>query len=127
MIEGAQQVDDTLDKAFGKESHRQMFGEEVRKLRKARGKTIAEVAMAIGRSVSFVSQFERGNADVSVTDLRSVAYLLGVPLGWFFMSDTTPANERGRVVRSGSRRHLGTVTTGKIEELLSPNISGAFE
>ncbi|SAK80837.1 XRE family transcriptional regulator [Caballeronia hypogeia] len=43
------------------------------------------------------------------------------------MSDTKPAAEVGRVVRTGGRRRLGTVTDGLVEELLSPNIGGPFE
>jgi transcriptional regulator with XRE-family HTH domain len=106
---------------------RALLGGEIRKLRKARGKSISEVALAIGRSISFVSQIERGNAEASIADLRGIAKLFGVPLGWFFVADKMPQGERGRVVRAGSRRQLGDVTTGLVEELLSPDIGGAFE
>jgi transcriptional regulator with XRE-family HTH domain len=103
------------------------LGQEIRKLRKARAKTLAEIALATGRSISFISQLERGRAEISISDLRRVAHCLGVPLGWFFVSETKPAAEVGRVVRSGARRRLGSVTDGLVEELLSPNIGGAFE
>ena len=116
-----------LDEASSPVTDRSVLGTEIRKLRKARGKAISEVALAIGRSISYVSQLERGNAEASIADLRGVAKLFGVPLGWFFVADRTPQVELGRVVRAGSRRQLGTVTTGKVEELLSPDIGGAFE
>lgn len=103
------------------------LGLEIRKLRKARSKTLAELALATGRSTSFISQLERGRAEMSISDLKRVAHALGVPLGWFFVSETKPAPEVGRVVRSGARRRLGSVTDGLLEELLSPNIGGAFE
>jgi transcriptional regulator with XRE-family HTH domain len=103
------------------------LGEEIRKLRKARGKSLAELSLAIGRSISFVSQVERAGAIPSIADLRAIAFALGVPLGWFFLSEQTPANERGVVVRAGSRRRLGTITDGLVEELLSPSIGGSFE
>jgi transcriptional regulator with XRE-family HTH domain len=103
------------------------LGLEIRKLRKARSKTLAELALATGRSISFISQLERGRAEISISDLKRVAQTLGVPLGWFFVADTKPAAEVGRVVRAGSRRRLGSVTDGLVEELLSPNIGGAFE
>ncbi|MCB6185094.1 XRE family transcriptional regulator [Leeia sp. TBRC 13508] len=103
------------------------LGEEVRKLRKARGKSLLFVATAIGRSVSFVSQVERGQAEPSIADLKAIAKTLGVPFGWFFLSEATPNIERGKIVRSDVRRKLGTVTDGLIEELLSPNIGGGFE
>lgn len=103
------------------------LGLEIRKLRKARAKTLAEIALATGRSVSFISQLERGRAEISISDLKRIAHSLGVPLGWFFVTDTKPAAEVGRVVRSGARRRLGSVTDGLVEELLSPSIGGAFE
>ncbi|WP_200826418.1 helix-turn-helix domain-containing protein [Caballeronia cordobensis] len=103
------------------------LGQEIRKLRKARSKTLAEIALATGRSVSFISQLERGRAEISISDLRRVAHTLGVPLGWFFMSEKKPAAEVGRVVRAGARRRLGSATDGLVEELLSPDIGGAFE
>lgn len=103
------------------------LGGEIRKLRKARGKSLAELALAIGRSISFLSQVERAGATPSIADLRAIAIALGVPLGWFFLSEQTPANERGVVVRAASRRRLGTITDGLVEELLSPSIGGSFE
>lgn len=106
---------------------RTALGAEIRKLRKARSKTLAEIALATGRSISFISQLERGNAEISISDLRRVAQTLGVPLGWFFVSESKPTAEVGRVVRASSRRRLGSATDGLVEELLSPNIGGAFE
>lgn len=103
------------------------WGNEVRKLRKARGKTLAELAMATGRSPSFLSQLERGNTEISITDLKKLAAALGVPVGWFFTIDSRPASEVGRVVRADSRRKLGAFLDGITEELLSPDIGGKFE
>lgn len=107
--------------------HSELLGAEIRKLRKARSKSLADVASAIGRSISFLSQLERGNAEPSIGDLKGISDALGVPLGWFFLSETVPADERGRVVRSSQRRRLGSAADGLIEELLSPDIGGAFE
>lgn len=106
---------------------RYALGHEIRKLRKARSKTLAEIALATGRSISFISQLERGRAEIPISDLRRVAQTLGVPLGWFFVADTKPTAEVGRIVRAASRRRLGSATDGLVEELLSPNIGGAFE
>jgi transcriptional regulator with XRE-family HTH domain len=103
------------------------IGEEIRKLRKARGRSITDVAAAIDRSISFVSQLERGRASPSIADLKGIATLLEVPLGWFFSHEQMPSEERGTVVRATDRRRLGTVTSGLLEELLSPDIGGAFE
>lgn len=103
------------------------LGQEIRKLRKARGRSLTEIASMIGRSISFISQLERGKASPSIADLRGIAQALEVPVGWFFTHDQVPAGERGKVVRSTGRRRLGTVTGGLLEELLSPDIGGAFE
>lgn len=103
------------------------LGEEIRKLRKARGHSLMDVASAIGRSISFVSQLERGNASPSIADLKGIAQVLEVPVGWFFSHDQLPSDERGKIVRSTERRRLGAVTSGLLEELLSPDIGGAFE
>lgn len=103
------------------------LGEEIRKLRKARGKSLEDLAGAIGRSVSYVSNVERGRAAASIEDLKGIAQQLEVPVGWFFVHDSAPSAERGKIVRNGERRRLGAVTTGLLEELLSPDIGGAFE
>ena len=103
------------------------LGAEVRKLRKARSTSLEELAGGIGRSISFVSQVERGKAAASIADLKGIAQQLGVPLGWFFSSDNAPGNEQGKFVRGNKRRRLGAVTSGLVEELLSPDIGGAFE
>lgn len=103
------------------------LGQEIRKLRRARGKPLAHPAVSVGRSTSFISQLERGRAEPSIADLKGVANALGVPVGWFFISDEMSDGERGRIVRSGSRRQLGTPNDGFVEQLLSPDIGGSFE
>ncbi len=103
------------------------LGDEIRKLRKARAKTLAEISSAIGRSISFISQLERGRAEIPISDLKRIALTLGVPLDWFFLESERPAAEVGRVVRAGGRRRLGSVAGGLTEESLSPSIGGAFE
>jgi transcriptional regulator with XRE-family HTH domain len=118
---------DEGDEATPAGDERVALGQEIRKLRKARGKPLADLAHAIGRSVSFISQLERGRAEASIGDLKGVAHALGVPVGWFFIPDDIPGDELGRIVRAGSRRQLGTGNDGFMEELLSPDIGGAFE
>ena len=125
-------VDDVADMArvgLGTEMPRDpvAWGNEIRKLRKARGKTLVELALATGRSPSFLSQLERGNTEISITDLKKLAAVLGVTVGWFFTADSRPTAETGRVVRADSRRRLGGFLDGITEELLSPDIGGMFE
>ncbi|WP_245523957.1 helix-turn-helix transcriptional regulator, partial [Mesorhizobium sp. M2D.F.Ca.ET.223.01.1.1] len=48
---------------------------DIRALRKARGLTLSEIALKLGRSVGWVSQVERGLSVPSVGDLRAFADL----------------------------------------------------
>ncbi|MDX8496214.1 XRE family transcriptional regulator [Mesorhizobium sp. VK22B] len=100
---------------------------DIRALRKARGLTLAEIALKLGRSVGWVSQVERGLSVPSLGDLRAFAELFGVPVSLFFSHDVPVEKERGVVVRAGSRRSLGTSESGLVEELLSPDLGGSFE
>ena len=100
---------------------------DIRALRKARGLTLAEIALRLGRSVGWVSQVERGLSIPSLGDLRAFASLFDVPISLFFSHDVPVEQERGVIVRAGSRRSLGTSESGLVEELLSPDLGGSFE
>jgi len=100
---------------------------DIRALRRARGLTLAETGLKLGRSVGWVSQVERGLSMPSLGDLRAFAELFGVPLSLFFSHDVPVESERGVIVRAGNRRTLGTSESGLVEELLSPDLGGSFE
>ncbi|WP_246674545.1 XRE family transcriptional regulator [Mesorhizobium sp. B4-1-3] len=100
---------------------------DIRALRKARGLTLAEIALKLDRSVGWVSQVERGLSIPSLGDLRAFASLFDVPISLFFSHDVPVEQERGVIVRAGSRRSLGTSESGLVEELLSPDLGGSFE
>ena len=100
---------------------------DIRALRKARGLTLTEIGLRLGRSVGWLSQVERGLSAPSLADLRAFAELFGVPLSLFFAHDAPDDSERGVVVRAGRRRSLGTAESGLVEELLSPDLGGSFE
>lgn len=100
---------------------------DLRALRKARGLTLSEIALKLGRSVGWASQVERGLSTPSIDDLKALAELFGVPLSLFFAHDAPDEAERGVVVRAGHRRSLGTSESGLVEELLSPDLGGSFE
>lgn len=106
---------------------RRSLGDDIRALRKARGLTLNELALRLGRSVGWLSQVERGKSDISLTDLGRLSDLFEVPRGFFFVNDDAPDDERGYVVRADSRRVLGEHSEGLAEELLSPDLGGAFE
>ena len=105
------------------------LGQDLRMLRKAQNMTLAGLAEASGRSVSFLSKVERGLARPSVTALQEVASALGVPVGWFFETDgPIPAEERPFIVRGERRRKLtysgisGTEYMGFEDHLLSASL-----
>ena len=103
------------------------IGANLRALRKARGMTLAALAEAVGRSVGWLSQVERGLSDAAISDLRRIARALDVPLGLFFHNEAAEEGERGVVVRGHARHALGTSEDGLVEELLSPDLGGSFE
>jgi transcriptional regulator with XRE-family HTH domain len=103
------------------------LGADLRALRKARGLTLAALAARLGRSVGWLSQVERDLSEPSISDLRQVAEVLGVPMSLLFGHASAPAGEQGYVVRAGARRPMGSGEEGLIEELLSPDLTDDFE
>lgn len=89
--------------------------------------TLSEFASGLGRSVGFVSQIERGLSDPSINDLRNIARIFEVPLGFFFGAQAGDPIELRHIVRAKQRRKLGNPEGGLIEELLSPDLGGSFE
>ncbi len=102
-------------------------GTDLRALRKSRCITLSDLASTLGRSVGWVSQVERGISEPSISDLRKFAEIFDVSVSFFFRNDDAPIEERDYVVRASRRRSLGNPSAGLIEELLSPDIGGAFE
>lgn len=102
------------------------LGADLRALRKARGLTLAGLARRLGRSVGWLSQVERDLSQPSVTDLRAIAGVFGVPLSMLFGQAAASAEEQGYVVRKRARRSIGR-EGGLIEELLSPDLTDDFE
>lgn len=106
---------------------RHHIGDDIRALRKSRDKTIQALAHAVGRSVGWLSQIERGKTTPSVRDLSQIAAELGVNISFFFRSASRAPEERGLVLRAADRTAIGTHETGLVEEMLSPTLSGSFE
>jgi len=116
-----------MESAVNIEAMSRSVGADLRALRKGRGLTLTELAVRLGRSVGWLSQVERGLSDPSISDLRNLAEVFDVSVSFFFANEDAPEDERGCVVRSGSRRTLGDPANGLVEELLSPDLGGAFE
>ena len=107
------------------------LGQEIRQLRKVRGITLQQLALATGKSVGFLSQAERNLTKPSVAALQDISAALGVHIGWFFREEASgSAAEREHIVRQQNRRRLtyselsGTEYLGLHDHLLSANLNG---
>jgi len=103
------------------------LGADIRALRKSRDLTLVDMAERLGRSVGWLSQVERDKSEPTISDLRQIGEVLGVPMSMLFGHASVPAGEQGYVVRAGARRPMGGSTEGLIEELLSPDLTDDFE
>jgi transcriptional regulator with XRE-family HTH domain len=88
---------------------------------------LADLAQATGRSIGWLSQVERGLSTPAIADLRLLAAALDVSLSSLFHHGAAPAEEQGLIVRRTSRRPIGSREAGLVEELLSPDLTDAFE
>ena len=102
------------------------LGADLRALRRSREMTLSGLAEAVGRSVGWLSQVERDLSTPSIDDLRELARVLDVSISSLFRA-TAPPDEAGRIVRAGARRPIGSREAGLEEELLSPDLTDAFE
>ncbi len=107
-------------------SEARTLGADLRALRRARGRTLADLAETLGRSVGWLSQVERDLSEPGVTDLRQIAAALDVSVSSLFRVRAAP-EEAGHIVRAGTRRPMGSREAGLIEELLSPDLTDDFE
>jgi transcriptional regulator with XRE-family HTH domain len=107
-------------------SQPRLIGREIRALRKARAITLTQLAAASGLSVGYLSLLERDLSTPSIKALYAVSRALGVTISWFFEARDVPEEERDLVVRRARRRRLD-YSAGVVDELLSPNLTGALE
>lgn len=103
------------------------IGQDIRALRKSRDMTLEGLASAMGKSLGWISQVERGLSKPTLDDLQDVARLLDVPMSMFFGEAEAPAHEKGKVVRASARREIGERDNGLVEQLLSPDLTDDFE
>ncbi|MEL6682963.1 MAG: helix-turn-helix domain-containing protein [Pseudomonadota bacterium] len=107
-------------------AEQQSLGADIRALRKARGKTLTQLASALGRSVGWLSQVERDLSNPAIADLGKMAEILDVSVSSLVQTGVVPGEE-GIVVRSDARRPMGSRTAGLTEGLLSPDLTDDFE
>jgi transcriptional regulator with XRE-family HTH domain len=90
---------------------RPAVGGQVRRWRRERGLTLADVAERSGLNVGYLSQIENDKASPSLSCLASIGDALDVPIAWFLIDEVPPpqvvraservvtANDMGRVER----------------------------
>jgi transcriptional regulator with XRE-family HTH domain len=64
-----------------------LFGKRVRTLRKARKMTQEQLAAVAGSGAKYISELERGEANVTITLVSKLAEGLGVPTSELFEND----------------------------------------
>lgn len=79
---------------------RPAVGPQIRRWRRERGKTLAQIAATSGLNVGYLSQVENDKASPSLETLASLAGALDVPITWLLVDASAPP----RVVRVKERR-----------------------
>lgn len=103
-----------------------LLAEDIRRLRKANGLTLAGLSERLGRSVGWLSQVERGISLPTLADLRALAGQFKVPVSFFFQPQCDNGEDLPGVVRLGHGRRLDTSAPGVTRELVSPHLGGSF-
>ena len=81
-------------------------GARVRSLRRERGLTIEQLAVATGLTKGFISQLERDRTAPSLASIARICAALGVPLGQIFDDEPGPALVRKRDRPAAAGHHL---------------------
>lgn len=85
--------------------------------------SIKELSEKTGLSSGFISQIEHGLSEPSITSLRNIAEVLGVPVFYFLLDD----NDVNPVVKKDQRRILKFAKSNLTFELLSPDLNHQME
>jgi transcriptional regulator with XRE-family HTH domain len=99
------------------------LGEQLRRRRKALGRSLQQVALACGISVSLLSQIERGLRSISMRTLESLATELQLPMETLVRNTRhgdAKAKVDGAVVRAGTHRRIDLGDKGIHKENLTP-------
>jgi transcriptional regulator with XRE-family HTH domain len=97
-----------------------LLGSRIRRLRKTRGLSLAEVAARTAFSIGFLSQIERGLSSASVKVLATLADALGTSIASLF-DESADEDKDQIVVRMADRKNLPFGRTGIFKQLLTPS------
>jgi len=97
----------------GMQASRAAVGRELRRWRKSRQLTLAQVAQASGLNVGYLSQIENEKALPSLDALMAIAAAIDIPPAWLLLDSSTPP----RVVRRAERPQLSIPGAGEATEV----------
>jgi transcriptional regulator with XRE-family HTH domain len=94
------------------ERRRPAVGGQVKRWRRERGMTLADVADRSGLNIGYLSQIENDKASPSLSCLASIGDALDVPIAWFLIDEVPPP----QVVRA-SERPSTAIGNGRVERV----------
>ncbi len=99
-------------------------GALIRTARKARALALRDVAERTGLSISFLSQVERNVLAPSVSALKRIAEVLGLPVGRLMLDvgERPSATSAVAVLRRADRKRIGFPKSSIRYELLTPDM-----
>ena len=118
MANPAAILDRSVQDSFQVDAAVPQVGKAIRALRKAKGMTLQELAVASGVSAGTLSAIERDQANPSLRVLSQIRNALGAPISALFEEPVHPAGDPAFVRRAAHRPWLELGTISK--ELLSP-------
>lgn len=101
------------------------IGDKIKKLRKDKNMSIAELAQKSEVSQGLISQIERDIVTPSIVSLWKIAKSLDVSVGYFF--DEELKNINGPVVKKNGRKKIVVSNNNAIYELLSQDLNRKIE
>jgi transcriptional regulator with XRE-family HTH domain len=112
---------DPPEVAADADRRRPAVGRQIKRWRKERGMTLANVAERSGLNVGYLSQIENDKASPSLACLASVATALDVPAAWFLIDDVPSPVVVRAAERPTTQTDLGQV--GHVDGRTSRDIS----
>jgi transcriptional regulator with XRE-family HTH domain len=104
------------------------LGPAIRRLRREKGLTLAQLAERSGLSIGHLSQVERGLSTPTIRQLQAISAAMGEQIGRFFRPASATPPDPGRVVvRAGERKTLRYDGLGMTDFLLTPGLQGRLE
>lgn len=104
------------------------LGEQLRQLRKAQGRSLAQVARACGMSLGLLSQIERGLSSINVKTLDILARELGVAAESLLGNAAQHNGDAaGHVARAGTHRAIRQDDKGILKEMMTPPAGRAMD